>query len=136
MNKYEFLQIGIDEAVRKLEDIVKDKKHQIQSNEVSKYELSNVIKEIDDIEEAISVFKDLTFNKRETMNQNKKTCDFNKLALGTRFRYINGTKVFVKIAYNTIAAWDESQIDTHWVGQGIYSARDHEDDELVVEIIG
>ena len=70
------------------------------------------------------------------MNQNTKICDFNKLALGTRFRYINGEKTFVKIRHDLIAEWNESQIDTSWVGQGIFSAKENQNDYLEVEVIG
>lgn len=70
------------------------------------------------------------------MSKTNKVCDFNKLALGTRFRYLEGDKTYVKLGHDTIAEWSDEQIDTTWIGQGIYSARNQPEDYLEVEIVG
>ena len=63
--------------------------------------------------------------------------DFNDLALGARFRYTNGEKVWIKldnIGRGKIAEYDKDLI-THkgWIGQSICSAKD-EDNELLMVI--
>jgi len=57
---------------------------------------------------------------------------FNIIPLGTRFRYDSRKydlkSLWVKISANEIAEWDESQIETNWVGQKVCSYCDNDDD--------
>lgn len=52
----------------------------------------------------------------------KRIVSFNILPLGTRFKYTEIDKIFVKIDINTVAEWNESQIETNWIGQRVMSA--------------
>lgn len=64
---------------------------------------------------------------------------FGKLCYGAHFRYPGQSSSFayVKIGHNTIAQWDPNQQATGWVGQGIYSLTDNDEDAagFVVEFI-
>lgn len=67
-------------------------------------------------------------------------CLFSKLALGTRFRYINtgniGKKrLWVKIGANTIAEWDEAQKTDNWIGQRICCFTDTFDTDIDVIVL-
>lgn len=63
-----------------------------------------------------------------------KIAKFSTLALGTRFKYMNHDRLYVKLSHNTVAEWNDAQIDTSWIGQGIFSAweKDNEDFEVVI----
>ena len=63
-------------------------------------------------------------------------CSFNKLALGTRFRYIDtDSRIWVKIGANTIAEWDESQKTDAWIGQRICCFTDTYDTDIHVKVL-
>lgn len=68
-----------------------------------------------------------------------KKVEFYKLSLGTRFKY-KDTDVdytWVKLSDDgTIAKWDDSQIDTNWVGQSICCFKDNDDFTEKVFIVG
>ena len=62
---------------------------------------------------------------------------FSCLCLGAKFKYADPgiDRVWVKIGHNEIAAWDESQLDTDWVGQQICCFADNDDKaSLAVEV--
>jgi hypothetical protein len=61
---------------------------------------------------------------------------FKKLCLGAKFQYEAGQKTWVKVGANTIAEWDESQLDTNWVGQQIccFAEDDRDTDQQVVVV--
>lgn len=76
------------------------------------------------------------------------TFRFSELAIGARFRYIPTLdcyeptfcyqKVFVKISNDLlgacIAEWDDDQITSGWLAQGIYSLNDTGKD-IIVDVV-
>ena len=67
----------------------------------------------------------------------EKSVNFTRLALGTRFKYRSkDQKIFVKLGFNKVAEWDNSQIETAWIGQGIFSASDGNPEDLSVIVVG
>jgi len=53
---------------------------------------------------------------------------FNDLSLGVKFKYSYcSSKVYVKISYDTIALWDDGELDKNWVGQPVLCFADGND---------
>lgn len=72
--------------------------------------------------------------------QTNNTVLFSSLCLGTKFRYINQDKIYVKIDHNPIegcvADWDYSLQSDTWIGQNVFCLNDEGKDmyvELVIE---
>lgn len=61
---------------------------------------------------------------------------FSKLALGARFKYEGGDKVWVKIGVRPedgcIAQWDDELQDKRWIGQPICCLNDTGEDMAVI----
>lgn len=60
---------------------------------------------------------------------------FNKLALGTKFKYAKENKVWVKIDANTIAEWDESEKASNWIGQRICCFNENDITNIYVDVL-
>ena len=72
-----------------------------------------------------------------TLKDSLKLANFSVLALGTRFKYMEGKEgktVWVKIGANSVARWDANQIATGWNGQSICSATEN-GEEIEVGIV-
>lgn len=72
------------------------------------------------------------------MHESGPIAPFSKLPLGSRFKYLDNTVpgVWVKLAGDgCIAEWDDSQIDTNWVGQKVVSLNEAGDTHIPVQVV-
>jgi len=61
---------------------------------------------------------------------------FKKLSLGARFRYTKDpTRIYVKIGSDLIAVWDKNNIDTTFMGQGIFSFSEDGNTDIDIELM-
>lgn len=126
---------SINDIARLEESCEQQQQQQADSVELSIQTLEKRLGELNNLACALS-----SMLSGKVMKDEPRRVKFSNLALGARFHYLKGNEIlsqtFVKIWPDRVAAWVDTQIDTRWTGQGIFSANDDNTDlDFEVEIV-